>query len=101
MRHLPHRFQRGRIIREAGDEVPVDMRHLVAQQFVVDLAGLIDLVQGFGDQVHFLDQLNAFDWRQVKELGRMAAKHQHGPAGKELIVMEIGARQSEIGDEVV
>ena len=40
MLHPPDRFQGGRVGREAGDEMPVDMGELVAQQLVVDLSGI-------------------------------------------------------------
>ena len=101
MRHPPHRFERGWIICEAGDEMPVNVWELVAQQFVVDFSWFVDLVQDFGNQGHFLYQLHPLGRCQVKELGRMPAKDQYGPAGKELIVMEIGPGQPEVGDEVV
>lgn len=99
--HPPHRFERGRIVREAGNEMPVDMGELVAQQFVVDLSGLVNLAQNFGGQIDFFDQLKSFGGRQMKEFCRMAAEDQHCPTGKKLIVMKIGPRQSEVGDEMV
>ena len=43
VRHPPHRFQRGRIVRQTWNDVPVDVRELVAEEFVVDFFGVIGL----------------------------------------------------------
>ena len=55
MLHTPDRFERGRVVREAGNKVPMDVGKLVAKQFVVDLAGLVDLAERIRYQIHFLD----------------------------------------------
>jgi len=43
MRDPPHRIERCRIAGQAWDDVPVDVRELVAEEFVVDLLGGIGL----------------------------------------------------------
>ncbi len=101
MLHPPDWFEGGRVVREAGDEVPVDVGELVAEEFVVDLPGLIDLAKSFGDQVHFFHQLHPLRGGQLEEFCCMAFEDDDCPAGKELIVMEIGFGQSEVGDGMV
>ena len=101
MLHPPHWFEWGWVAGQSGNDMPVDVGELVAEEFVVDLPGLIDLRDNLGDQVHFFHQLNPLCRGQVKKLRRMPLKDYHRPAGKELIVMEIGLRQSEVGDEVI
>ena len=101
MRHSPHWLEGGWIAGKSGNDMPVDVRKLVAEEFVVDFSGSIDLGKGFGNEVHFLHQLNPFRGGQMKQFCRMAFEDNDGPAGKELIVMKIGARQFEVGDEMV
>lgn len=81
--------------------MPVDVGKLVAEEFVIDLLGLIDLGQGLGDQAHFLHQLNPFRGSQMKQLCRVAFEDDDGPAGKELIVVQIDFGETEVGDEMV
>ena len=45
MLHQPHRLEGGRVVCQPGNEMPVDVGELVAEEFVVDLPGLIDLGQ--------------------------------------------------------
>jgi len=70
--------------------MPVDMGELVAEEFVIDLPGLIDLGKGLGDEAHFLHQLNPFCGRQMKQFYRVTLEDDHGPAGKELVIVKIG-----------
>lgn len=101
MGYPPDRFERRGICGEARDDVPMDVRQLVAEEFVVDLSGSIDLCKRLGDEVHVFHQLHPFRRRQVKELRCMALEDEDGPAGKELIVVQIGFRESEIRDEMI
>lgn len=101
MRYPPDWFERGGIVCQAWDEMPMYMRQLIAEEFVVDLLGPIDLRKGLGDLVHFFHQLHPFLRRQVEELCRVALKDEDGPAGEELILMEVGLRTPEICDEMV
>lgn len=43
MQDPPNRIERRRISGQAWDDVPVDVRELVAEEFIVDLLGIIDL----------------------------------------------------------
>ncbi len=101
MRHPPDRFERRGICGEAGDNVPVDVRQLVAEEFVVDLLGSIDLRERLGNQVHVFHQLHPFCRRQVEELRCVMLENEDGPAGEELIVMEVGLRHAEIRDDMI
>ena len=56
MLYPPHWLKRGRVASESGDYVPVDVGELVAEKFVIDLLGLIDLGEDFGDATDFLHQ---------------------------------------------
>jgi hypothetical protein len=101
MLHSPYWFERRRVTGEARDNVPVNVGELVAQEFVVDLPGFIDLRDNFGDQIHFLHQLNPLCRSKLKELCGMTVKDYHCPAGEKLIVVEKGFRQSEIRNEMI
>ena len=101
MLYPPDRFERSWVVRAAWDDVPMNMRKLVAEEFVVDLLGFKDLRENLGDQIRFFYQLNPLSWCQVKELRGMPLKNHHRPSGEKLIVMEIGVRQSKVGDEMV
>ena len=81
--------------------MPVDVRELVAEEFVVDLPGLIDLGQGLGDEVYFLHQHNPFRGSQMKQLCCVAFEDYDGPAREELIVMQVGLGEAEVGNEMV
>jgi len=43
MLYPPHWFEGGRVAGQPGNDMPVDVGELVAEEFVVDLSGLIDL----------------------------------------------------------
>ena len=101
MLHPPHWFEGGWVVGQSGNYMPVDVRELVAEEFVVDLSGLIDSGKGFGDEVYFLHQLNPFRGSQMKQLCRVAFEDDDGPTGEELIVVTLGFRQSEGDDEMV
>ena len=101
MLYPPHWLKRGRVVGQSGNHMPVDVGELVAEEFIVDLPGLIDLRKGFGDQVHFLHQLNPFRGSQMKQLCRVAFEDDDGPAGEELILMQVGLGEAEVSDEMV
>lgn len=101
MFYPPHWFEGGRVACQSGNDMPVDVGELVAEEFVVDFFGLIDPGQGFGDQVYFLHQLNPFRGSQMKQLCRVAFEDHDGPAGEELIVMQVGLGEAEVGNEMV
>ena len=101
MLHPPHWFERGLVAGQSGNDMPVDMGELVTEEFVIDLLGLIDLSDNLGDQVHFFHQLNPFCESEMKHLCRVAFEDDDGPAGEELIVVQIGFGEAEISDEMV
>ena len=81
--------------------MPVNVGELVAKEFVIDLLGFIELGKSFGDKIHFLHQLNPFRGSQMKQLCRVAFEDNDGPAVEELIVVQIGFGQAEVGNEMV
>lgn len=62
----PYRLQRGWIVRETRNDMPMDVRKLVPEEFVVYLLGLIDVGQGLGHSADFFDQLKAFGGCKVE-----------------------------------
>jgi len=101
MPYPPHRFQRGRIGGQTGNDVPMDMRNLVAEEFVIDLAGFIGPRKDLGDESDFFYQLDPLCPGQVKQFRRVALKDQNRPAGEKLIVVEKDPRKPQIDDKVV
>jgi len=101
MLYPPHWFEGGVVSGQSGNHMPVDVGELVAEEFVVDLPGLIDLCDNLGDQVHFFHQLNPFRGSQMKQFCRVAFEDDDGPAGEELILMQIGLREAKIRNEMV
>jgi len=101
MRHPPDWLEGGGVVCLARDEMPVDVRQLVAEEFVVDLCGPIGLRERLGDQGDVFHQLYPFCRRQMKEFCRVALKDDNGPAGEELIVMQVDLRDAEIRDEMI
>src|SRR2546426_5974280 len=97
----PHRLAGGRVIGESWDDMPVNVRELVAEQLVVDLDG----VEYDGQRArHFRDffyELAALLPCEVEQLGRMTLEHQHGPSGEELVVVEVCDREPELSDLVI
>ena len=92
MLHPPHWFEGGWVVGQSGNHMPVDVRELVAEEFVVDLPGLIDLSECFGNEIYFFHQLNPFCGSQLKQLCRVAFEDDNGPAWEELVVVKIGFR---------
>ena len=101
MRNTPHWLQGGRIVRSARNQMPMDVGKLVAEQFIVDLHGLPRVCEHRSHLGHFFDESAAFVARKVEEFSRMTFQYQHGPAGEELVVVQIGLGQSTIGNESV
>ena len=101
MFYLPHGLERGRVAGQSGNDMPVDVGELVAEELVVDLFGFIDPGQGFGDEVYFLHQLNPFRGSQMKQLCCVAFEDYDGPAGEELILMQVSLGEAEVGNEMV
>jgi hypothetical protein len=60
MRYPPYRFQRGRIVCQTRNDMPMDMRELVPEEFVVDFLSLVDLGYSLGHSADLFNQLKAF-----------------------------------------
>ena len=101
MLHPPHWFEGGWVAGQSGNHMPVDVGELVAEEFVIDLLGVIDLCDNLGEEAHFLHQLNPLRWSQMKQLCGVALEDDDGPAGEELIVMQIGFGEAKIRNEMV
>jgi len=97
----PDRVQRLRIVGTSRDDMPMNVRDLVAQELVIDLSGRKHFGQRFVYDIHFRQELDAFRKSQVKQLCGVTLEHDNGPTGKELIVMKESLRQSQVRDEVV
>src|SRR3989475_13095436 len=85
----PHRLAWGRVIGESWDDMPVNVRELVAEQLVVDLDGIEHDGQRARHFRDFFYELAALFPCEVEQLGRVTLEHQHGPSGEELIVVEV------------
>jgi hypothetical protein len=81
--------------------MPVYVRELVTEKFVIDLLGLIDLGENFGNATDFLHQQDPLRGSQLKQLCRVTFEDDDGPAGEKLIVMQIDPRKAQIRDEMV
>jgi hypothetical protein len=66
MLYSPDWFQGGWIICPAWDYMPVNMREPIAKEFIIDLLGLVDFRQNFGDEGDLFDQLNTFGRCQLE-----------------------------------
>ena len=88
--NAPDRLQRCGIRRKAGDEVPVNMRKLVAEQAIIHFLGVKYLRQDFRQPAHFLHKLYPLGGGQMKQFRGMAFKDQNRPSGEKLIVVEVG-----------
>jgi hypothetical protein len=81
--------------------MPVNVGKLIAEEFIVHLLRVIDLGQGLGDPTDFFHQLNPFRRSQMKQLRGVAFEDDDGPAGKELILMQIGLGEAEVCNEMI
>lgn len=80
--------------------MPMDVGELVAEEFVIDLLGLIDFGENAGNATDVLHQQSPFRGGQMKQLCRMAFKDDDGPAGEKLIFMQIDFGEVKVGDEM-
>ena len=101
MLHQPHWFEGGRIAGQSWNDMPVDVGELVAEEFVIDFLGRIDLGQGLGNAIDFFHQLNPFRGSQMKQFRRVAFEDDDGPAWEELILAQICPGEAEVSDEMV
>jgi hypothetical protein len=89
----PNWFQGSRVGSQARDEMPVDVRKLIAEELVAILLGVKDMGECFSYSIHFFKQLNPFRWRQVKQFDDMTLKDDDGPSRKELVIVQIRFRE--------
>lgn len=66
MRHPPYRFQWSRIIRQTGNDMPMDMGQLVPKEFVIHLLRSVDFGRDVRHSVDRFDQLAAFGGRKLE-----------------------------------
>jgi hypothetical protein len=66
MRHPPDWLQRGRIACEAGNDMPMDMRKLVPEQFVIHLPRSVDCGRDISHSVDLFNQLTTFGGCQLE-----------------------------------
>lgn len=62
----PDRFDRSRIVRKARNEVPMNVRKLIAQQLVIHLSCLKRFGEHFGQAADFFHQLDALGRRKME-----------------------------------
>src|SRR5215204_7454381 len=101
MRDPPDRIKRGGVGGEARNDMPMNMRQLIAEQLIVHFTRLENSCQGFSDMGYFFHQLKPLGWCQLEQFGRMAPEHDHRPSRKELIVMQVGLGQTQFDDQEI
>ena len=82
MRDAPYRFEWSRVLGAPGNQVPMDVRKLVAEQFIVDLHRPPFLGKDRCHPGDFFYEAAALLTREMEEFGRVALQYEHGPAGK-------------------
>src|SRR5262245_22350837 len=78
--HPPHGPARLRIARKARHEMPVDVGHLVTEQLVVHLHGLVHPVERSRDAVDVLDQRGPIARLELVELDSVALEDDEDPS---------------------
>lgn len=101
MGNRPHRLKRSRVLLLPWNQMPMDMGQLVTEQFIIHLYGLPFHGKTTGYHGDFFNQVTAVGAREVEEFCNMLFQDQHGPAGKVLVVMEIGSSETAVGYEMV
>src|SRR5207253_2243251 len=69
------------IVGAAWEQMPVQVRHLIAEQLAVHLARLESGVDGAGQSDHFFEKRDTHFGGQVMQLGRMDARDEHAISG--------------------
>src|SRR5262245_40424028 len=95
--HPPHGPAWLRITRKARHEMPVDVGHLIAEQLVVHLHGLVHAVERPRDAVHVLDQRGPLARLELVELDGVALEDHEDPSGEELVFIEVHAARGQVG----
>ena len=79
----------------------MDVRKLIAEQFIVDLHRIKHDCQRLRDFRHLFNELTSLFTGEVKQLGRVPLEHQHRPTREELILVKIRDREIQINDLMV
>jgi len=81
--------------------MPMDMRKLVAQQFIIHFDGPKHSHQCVGDGADIFNHTVPFLGRQMEQLGGMPLQYQHRPSGKELIIEQVYGRNGAVCNPMV
>src|SRR5262249_23528355 len=82
-------------------EMPVDVRDLIAEQFVIHLVGVEHAGQGLRDVRDLLNEGRPLARRQGEQFGGVALQHEYRPARKKLVVVEVRNGFAEVGDPLL
>ena len=74
--NTPDRFERRWVLRKARDQMPMDVRKLIAEQFIIDFHCAPFLRQNSGQGGYLFDENATFVAREVKQFRGMAFQHQ-------------------------
>ena len=97
----PHRLQRLRVVRRAREQVPVQVRHLVAEQLVIQLVRPEALLDGARQQAHLVEVSAAVGVVQPAQFGGVTAGDEDAVAVIELPRPEQRHRVRELPDDVL
>ncbi len=97
----PDRLQRLRIVGAAREQMPVQVGHLIAEQFAIQLARLEGDIDGLSERDHFLKKRGANLGRQVMQFGRMNAGDEDAVAGVILPGAEQGDGMVKLPNDIV
>src|SRR5215472_13649945 len=92
--HAPYGPARLGIAGQARHEMPVDVRHLVAQELIVHLDGLVDGRQRAGHAGYVLDLRRPLTRCEFVKLDGVTLEHHEHPAGKKLVLVEVDAARA-------
>lgn len=81
--------------------MPMDMRKLIPEEFVVHLLRVMNVGRDRGHSVDLLDQLKAFSRCELEQLSGMALEDHDGPPGEELVIVEVDLGRSEVCNKMI
>ena len=97
----PHRLQRLRVVRRAREQVPVQVRNLIAEQFVIQLVRPEALFDGTRQQTHLIEVSASAGVVQSAQLGGVIAGNEDAVAAIELPRPQQRHRMGELPDDVL
>ena len=101
MRLGPDRPRPERFGREAGHDMPVDMRHHVPEEFIIDLGRRVYRVKGLRHERDLLHQSRPHVTVEMEQFGGMILGEEQRIAGKILVPVEYHVRVGEFDDPQV